>query len=97
MLHIEEMKQKAEERGYTLHNKTADNSRFNFVSLETGVGLIVYPNSDEFEIYYNVNLCITLQNGKAGSFMNDNHFNKLERMFMKYVTPLKEQEEKIMG
>ena len=75
---------KAVERGYVLHNHTSDHKRYNFIR-EDGVGLILYPQSEEFEIYYNVDLSVSLQGGKCGSFMNDKHFRSNENRIAKYA------------
>lgn len=88
MLDIEKVKEKALERGYELHSRTSDYSRYNFIN-NLGIGLLVYPKSDEFEIYYNVDLCTSLQGGRCGSFFNDKHFNNHESRIKKYVEVLK--------
>lgn len=88
MLDLTEMRNKAEERGYTLHHKTGDCKRYNFINND-GIGLIVYPESDEFEIYYNIDLCTSIQGGKCGSFMNDKHFNLHESKISKYANILR--------
>ena len=80
----DEIVAKAIERGYTSHNHTADHRRRNFIR-EDGVGLIVYPQSEEFEIYYNVDLVVSLQGGKCGSFMNDKHFSQIEAKVAQYA------------
>ena len=88
MLDLTEMKNKATERGYSLHSRTSDYSRYNFIN-DNGIGLLVYPNSDEFQLYYNIDLCTSIQGGKCGSFMNDKHFNFHEAKVSKYANILK--------
>lgn len=81
-MNIEKINLKAIERGYWLHNKTVDNKRLNYIK-DNGIGLLVYPETEEFEIYYNIDLCTNIKVGRCGSFMNDKHFkfheNRLER------------------
>lgn len=89
MTKIELIKQKALDRGYSLYSGNADNSKLNYVRPD-GLGLILYPETEEFEIYYNIDLVTTMQTGKAGSFMNDKHFTRLESKVEKYMNVIKE-------
>jgi len=85
---FENIIEKARERGYSLHNRTANHSIYNFLR-DDGIGLIVYTNAEEFEIYYNVDLVVTLKGGRCGSFMNDKHFASHEGRIAKYAYILK--------
>lgn len=88
MLNIEEMRNKARERGYWLHNKTADDKRYNFIK-DNGIGLIVYPEKDEFEIYYNIDIFTHIKGDRCSSFMNDNHFKIFENRIERYANIIK--------
>lgn len=87
---IDIMLDKAIERGFTLHHKTGDDSVYNFLTPD-GLGLIVYPNTDEFEIYYNIDLCYSIKGGKCGSFLNDKHFDRHRNIVEKYMCILKRE------
>lgn len=88
MEEYDEIIDKAKERGYRLHNRTSDYSVYCFLK-DDGIGLIVYTKTKEFEIYYNVDLVVSLKGGKCGSFMMDKHFNNQEKRITNYVYILK--------
>lgn len=89
MTKIQLIKQKAVDRGYSLYSGNADNSKLNYVRPD-GLGLILYPETEEFEIYYNIDLVTSMYTGKAGSFMNDKHFTRLESKVERYMNIIKE-------
>lgn len=81
----EKFRLKAEERGYSLLATSPGGRYFNFVDKSTGIGLEVFPKTDEFNLYYNLDLATAIKGCKCGSFMNDNHFKKQEARIYKYV------------
>ena len=90
MLSAEEIIDKAMERGYVLHNYSADKKQLNFIK-NNGLGLLAYLNNDEeFELYYDIDLIFKVTGGKCGSFMNDKHFNSHEKEIEKYMNHLKQ-------
>lgn len=89
MTNIELIKQKAIDRGYSLYSKSADNFKLNYIRPD-GLGLVLYPDTEEFEVYYNIDLITSITIGnKAGSFMNDKHFEKIEAKVEKYMNVIK--------
>lgn len=88
MTNIELIKQKAVDRGYSLYSRSADNSKLNYIRPD-GLGLVLYPDTEEFEVYYNIDLVTSIQIGRAGSFMNDKHFARLEAKVEKYMNIIK--------
>lgn len=75
---------KAEERGYKLHNVELITQRCNLIRPD-GVGLIIWPETEEFEIYYNIDLLYSIKGGKCGSFLNDRHFKMHEDKVVRYA------------
>lgn len=80
---------KARERGFEVHHCTADHSIYTLMA-ENGLNLIVYPETEEFELTYCVDLVVRMGTGKIGSFMNDKHFLIFERKMNKYIGLLQE-------
>lgn len=81
---FEDVLNKARDRGYTLHNSSSDHKSCNLIRGD-GIGLMIYPETEEFKLYYNVDLAFVLDGGKCGSFMNDKHFKLFEDKIVKYA------------
>lgn len=89
MTNTELVKQKAIDRGYSLYSGNADNSKLNYIRPD-GLGLVLYPETEEFEIYYNIDIITSVTIGnKANSFMNDKHFKNIESRVEKYMNIIK--------
>lgn len=90
MTNTELVKQKAVDRGYSLYSRSADDSKLNYIRPD-GLGLVLYPETEEFEVYYNIDVITSITIGnKASSFMNDKHFKNIESRVEKYMNTIKE-------
>lgn len=78
----------ARSRGYTEHSYTADHSQYNFVRPD-GLGLLLYPDKDEFELYYSVTMLVHMKIEKASPFSSDKQFSFMESQLAKYVNIIK--------
>ncbi len=77
----------AKERGYSVNMFSGDRSWYSFMHERFPLNLQVYIESKEFEIsHMRGNIQITTT--KCGSFMNDEHFNRIEREIRRVVFDL---------
>lgn len=83
----EQVLEKAKERGYSINMMSADRSYYGMSSDRYSFGLELYPQKDEFVLtYYHGVLKLTTD--KCGSFSNDKHFKKFEKLIREAVFDL---------
>lgn len=92
MTQYENLIEKAKERGYEKHHVVKDANdeviRYNFIKFN-GLGLILYPKTGEFTLYYNLDLLTKIEIEKCSPFMMDEHFKQKEKTIEKYINALK--------
>ncbi|MNL91063.1 hypothetical protein D3C81_07910 [compost metagenome] len=74
---FEEAEEKLKERGYTIIYTNGTRTRLGAVKDKIAVAVDV--DKDEFEIKADIVNTLLITTRTCGSFMNDTHFNKLER------------------
>jgi hypothetical protein len=87
MKKLEDIKSKAEERGYKflIGNKT--NSELHYVKNE--IALILYPKMGGFSLNFYIDELVNLETIQCNSFMNDEYFKSIEKDFIRYINKLK--------
>lgn len=83
MKNLENIKLKAEERGYTLSLRNANNSELFYN--KDNIILILYPKCEGFSLSFYIDDLVNLETLQCGFFMNDEHFKGIESNFVKYV------------
>jgi hypothetical protein len=80
----EEMLEKAKERGYDLWMQNSSGDWYSFVNDRWHINLELYTETGEFVLNHMSGI-IKITTDKCGSFMNDNHFNRIQREMRKIV------------
>lgn len=80
---MEEMLEKAKERGYDLWMQNSAHTWYSFID-DRHINLELYTETGEFVLNH-VKGIIKITTEKCGSFMNDNHFNRIQREMRKIV------------
>jgi hypothetical protein len=76
----EEILAKAEKRGYSVIAFSSDKSWYSLYHDFFGINLELYPDTEEFVFNYRIDRSILrLTTDKCGSFMNDEHFKRIEK------------------
>lgn len=84
---IEEMLAKAEERGYSVVMHSGDKDWYSFMHKFYKFNLQVYVSKEEFKFTYMKGI-IQVTTGNCGSFMNDTHFERIQREMRSVVFDL---------
>jgi hypothetical protein len=89
-MEAQEMLDKAKERGYDLWMSDTDHTWYSFVSDKhtSTINLELYPETGEFVLSH-IKGIIQITTGKCGPFMNDKHFDKIEREMRKILFDLR--------
>jgi len=80
---LEDIKSKAEERGYKFYIRNMDNSELYYT--KNNIILILYPKCGGFAFNFYIDESVNLETIQHGSFMDDEHFKSIESNFIKYV------------
>lgn len=80
----EELLEKAKERGYSLVMHSSDKNWYSFMNDRRAINLQLYVNSEEFVLSH-MDGIINSSTGNCGSFMNDEHFKKIERLMRNFL------------
>ena len=75
---------KAEERRYSLNMQSGDGTWYSFMHDTKPINLQVWVDTEEFELVH-MKRSIKVTTSKCGSFMNDEHFKRIEREIRKIV------------
>jgi predicted P-loop ATPase/GTPase len=85
----EVMLEKAKERGYEVFAVSGDHSWYSLNHNRRPINLQLYIDTEEFILQHNVQESIVrITTDKCGSFMNDEHFERIERQIRKVVFDL---------
>jgi hypothetical protein len=85
----QEMLDKAKERGYEIVAFSSDKSWYSLYNEHRHINLELYVNTEEFILNHMVKESIVrITIDKCGSFMNDKHFDSMERQIRKVIFDL---------
>jgi hypothetical protein len=74
----ESILKKAEERGYSVLMHSSDHSWYSFMTERHKINLQVHIDEESFILSFHKGI-VKITTDKCGSFMNDKHFDRIER------------------
>lgn len=80
----EEMLERAKERGYDLWMQNSSYTWYSFINERLHINLELYAETGEFALNHMRGI-IKITTEKCGSFMNDDHFNRIQREMRRVV------------